>query len=105
MVNGYMSMASHTHLIGIYIVGVIAKKVQERILKWYGYVMRREEHYVGRRTMGMQVQGRRKGGRTKRRGMISKRRECWGRKCTTVLHGGICHHTSTDRPHLKVGIR
>ena len=30
-------------------VGEITKKVQERRLKWYGHVMRREEHYVGRR--------------------------------------------------------
>ena len=30
-------------------VGEITKKVQERGLKWYGHVMRREEHYVGRR--------------------------------------------------------
>ena len=29
-------------------VGEIAKKVQERRLRWYGHVMRREEHYVGR---------------------------------------------------------
>ena len=29
--------------------------------------------------------------------MISKRRDCRGRKCTTVLHGGVCHRTST--PH------
>ena len=36
-------------------------------LKWYGHVMRREEHYVGRRTMVMKVQGRRKRGRPKRR--------------------------------------
>ena len=28
-------------------VGEIAKKVQERRLKWYELVMRREEHYVG----------------------------------------------------------
>ena len=27
-------------------VGDITKKVQERRLKWYGHVMRREEHYV-----------------------------------------------------------
>ena len=48
-------------------VGEITKKVQERRLKWYGRVMRREEHYVGRRTMEMKVQGRRKRGRPKRR--------------------------------------
>ena len=29
-------------------------------LKWYGHVMRREEHYVGSRVMEMKVQGRRK---------------------------------------------
>ena len=48
-------------------VGEIAKKVQERRLKWHGHVMRREEHYVGRRAMEMKVQGRRKRGRPKRR--------------------------------------
>ena len=48
-------------------VGEITKKVQERRFKWYGHVMRREEHYVGRRAMVMKVQGRRKRGRTKRR--------------------------------------
>ena len=47
--------------------GEITKKVQERRLKWYGHVMRREEHYVGRRAMEMKVQGRRKRGRPKRR--------------------------------------
>ena len=42
-------------------------KVQERRLKWYGHVMRREDHYIGRRAMEMKVQGRRKRGRPKRR--------------------------------------
>ena len=32
-------------------VGEIAKNVQERRVKWYRRVMRREEHYVGRRAM------------------------------------------------------
>ena len=48
-------------------MGEIAKKVQERILKWYGHVMRREEHYEGRRAMVMKVQGRMKRGRPMRR--------------------------------------
>ena len=48
-------------------VAEITKKVQERRLKWYGHVMRREEHYVGRRAMVMTVQGRRKRGIPKRR--------------------------------------
>ena len=48
-------------------VGEITKKIQERRLKWYGHVMRREEHYVGRKAMEMKVQGRMKRGRPERR--------------------------------------
>ena len=29
--------------------------------------------------------------------MISERRDCWLKKCTTVLHGGVCHRNSTPR--------
>ena len=36
-------------------VGKITKKVQGRMLKWYGHVMRREEHCVGRRAVVMKV--------------------------------------------------
>ena len=88
-------------------VGEITKKVQERRLKWYGHVMRREEHYVGRRAMVMKVQGEgreedlREDGWTKWR-MTSKRRDCRLMMCMTELHGGVCHRTST--PH-KSGIR
>ena len=32
-------------------VGEIAKNVQDRSLKWYGHVQRREGHYVGRQAM------------------------------------------------------
>ena len=45
----------------------ISQKVRETRLKWYGRVIRREEHYVGRRAMGMEVQGRRKRGRLRRK--------------------------------------
>ena len=48
-------------------VGENTNKVQERRFKWYGHVMRREEHYVGRIAMVMKVQWRRKRGRPKRR--------------------------------------
>ena len=47
-------------------MGENTKKVQERRFRWNGHVMRREEHYVGRRAMVMKVQGRRKRGRPKR---------------------------------------
>ena len=48
-------------------IGEISKNVQERKLKWYGHVMRREELRIGRRALEIKVQGRRKRGRPKRR--------------------------------------
>ena len=41
-------------------VGEIFKKVHESRLKWYGHVLRREEAYVGKRAMVIEVQGKRK---------------------------------------------
>ena len=35
----------------------ISKKVHESRLKWYGYVLRREEEDVGKRVMGMEAPG------------------------------------------------
>ena len=56
--------------------------------------MRREEHYVGRRVMEMKEEGREEG---LTEDGWKKWRDCRRRKCTTVLHGGSCHRTST--PH------
>ena len=53
-------------------VGEIAKKVQERRLKWYGHLVRREEPYVGRRVMEMKAQRRSKRGRPKRKNMVGQ---------------------------------
>ena len=41
-------------------MGEISKKVQESRLKWYGHVLRREEEYVGKRVMVMEVPGKRR---------------------------------------------
>ena len=46
-------------------MGEISKKLQESRLKWYGHVLRREEEYVGKRVMGMEVPGKRRRGRPK----------------------------------------
>ena len=50
-------------------VGDIAKKEQEIRSKWYGHVLRREEEYVGKRVMVMEVSrgGARRRGRPRRR--------------------------------------
>ena len=53
----------------------MSKKVQERRLQWYGHVMRRDETYVGRRMMELEVQGRRGRGRPKRRWMDCMRED------------------------------
>ena len=44
-------------------------------------MMRREEHYVGEESWLECV-------------LISERRDCRRRNCTTVLHGGVCQRTS-----------
>ena len=48
-------------------IGEISKKVQESRLKWYGHVSRREDEYVGKRVMGMEVPRKIRRGRPKRR--------------------------------------
>ena len=54
-------------------MGEITKKVHERRSKWYGHVMGRQVHYVGRRAMEMKVQGRSKRGSGRpKRGWMGK---------------------------------
>ncbi|XP_068234200.1 uncharacterized protein [Palaemon carinicauda] len=47
----------------------VSKKIQENRLHWFGDVMRRDQGYVGRRMLDMDVPGRRRSGRPKRRWM------------------------------------
>ena len=48
-------------------VAEVTKKMQERRLQWYGYVMRREEESVCRRVMNMEVPAKKKRGRPRKR--------------------------------------
>ena len=50
-------------------VGDISKKVQESRLKWYGHVLRKEDEYVAKRVMAMEVPRKRRRGRPNRRWM------------------------------------
>ena len=75
-------------------VGEISKKVQESRLKWYGHVSRREDEYVGKRVMGMEVPGKIRRGRPKRCGWIAsgttcRRGGCRRRTRKTGLYGGV----------------
>ena len=56
-------------------VGEISKKVQESRLNWHGHVLRREDEYVGMRVMAMDVPGKRRRGRPKRRWLDSIRND------------------------------
>ena len=42
-------------------------KMREGRLRWYGYVMRSDQEYVGKKMMEMELPGKRRRGRTKRR--------------------------------------
>ena len=47
----------------------ISKKLREWRLRWYGHVLRRNEDYVGKRVLGMELPGKRRQGRPKRKFM------------------------------------
>ena len=56
-------------------VGEISKKVQENGLKLYEHVSRRQDEYVGKRVMVMEVPGNRRRGRLKQKWLDSIRND------------------------------
>ena len=74
-------------------VGEISKKVQESRLKWYGHVSRSEDEYVGKRVMGMEVPGKRRRGRPKRRWLDSIRND--------LSERGLSDEDAQDRPRCR----
>jgi hypothetical protein len=43
------------------------RKIQKKILRWYGHIQRREEEFVTKRVLKMEVEGKRARGRPRRR--------------------------------------
>ncbi|MCJ8745636.1 hypothetical protein PDJAM_G00132350 [Pangasius djambal] len=64
-------------------VGRLGDKVREARLRWFGHVQRRESEYIGRRMLDMELPGRRRRGRAKRRYMevINEDMKLDGCKC------------------------
>ena len=50
-------------------VGKFGVKTREARLRWYGYLQRKDDGYIGRRMLRMELPGKRKRGRPKRRFM------------------------------------
>ena len=50
-------------------VGRFVEKTREARPRWFGHVRRKDDGYIGRRTLRMQLAGKRKRGRPKRRFM------------------------------------
>ena len=45
----------------------LGMKMREGSLRWYGHVMRRDQEYIGRKMMEMELQGKRRRGKPKKR--------------------------------------
>ena len=86
-------------------VGEIPKRAQESRLKWYGHVLRREDEYVGRRVMAMEVPGKRRRGRPKRRWLDNIRNDLSERivRAGNARPGSMEASHKNHRPHIKVG--
>ena len=66
----------------------LGMKMREGRLRWYGHVMRRDKEYVGRKMMEMELSGKRKKGRPKRKflDVVKKDMGEVGAKETNVEH-------------------
>ena len=78
-------------------MGEISKKVQESRLKWYGHALRREDEYVGKRVIGMEVPGKRRRGRPKWDWLDIIRNDLWERE--------LSRKDAQDRPRWRRLIR
>ena len=79
----------------------ISKKVRERRMRWYGHVMRIDE-YVGKRAMGIEVQGSRRG-RPKKRWADCVKDDPREKELSGVRPSCMEATIVPHRPHIEVG--
>ena len=58
-------------------IELLGMKMRERKLRWYGHVMKRDQEYVGRKMMEMELPGKRRRGRLKRFVDVIKEEGSW----------------------------
>ena len=76
------------------------------MLKWYGHVLSREDEYVGKRVVVMEVPGKRRRGRPKRRWLGSIRNDLSERELSREDTQDRANCTRLVRPidpHIQVG--
>ena len=91
--------SKNEHILETVKVGQISKKMRESRLQWYGHVKRREDAYVGRRVLEMELPGKREVGRPKRRFMDAVKE---GLKEVGVNEGDV-HDRSNWRRKIHCG--
>jgi truncated hemoglobin YjbI len=69
------------------------RKIQEKRLRWYGHLQRREEEFVTKRVLKMEVEGKRASGRPRRRWMECIKEDMAEKKLKT--------QDSANRPHWR----
>ena len=87
--NEYIRGSAHVEQLG--------QKVREARLRWYGHVRRREVGYVGRRMLEMELPGKRRKGRPKRRYMDAVKED--------MRAVGVTEEDAEDRGRWKQMIR
>ena len=80
-INKYFNKIRNEYIRGTVKVERLGMKMREGRLRWYGHVMRRDREYAGRKMMEMELPGKRKRGRPKRRLFRYSERRYWESWC------------------------
>ena len=84
--NQYIRGTAHVRKMG--------DKVREGRLRWYGHVQRRDNEYIGKKVLRMELPGKRRRGRPKRRYMDSIRED--------MRTAGVIEEDANDRRRWRV---